>query len=194
MYTDMCISGTDKTFPRSSIAVPDFPMEEGSGNSGPLIGDEDSDPVVDIEQVFGIDSVDLENDSGMLGIDCQEFENESQQVLGVQGDDFGDGNQHPLEFDGRELEGSDQVFEFENNDRGNDSDQMIEIANSEHLNGLNEDCGSSRIKSSKKNVQMHHSRIWYCGCGTEWATSFRTMRNLEVGHGVGSSGCRVEGD
>lgn len=117
-------------------------MEEGSGNSGPLIGDDDSDPVVDIEQVFGIDSVDLENDSGMLGIDCQEFESESQQVLGVQGDDFGDGNQHPLEFDGRELEESDQVFEFESNDRGNDSDQMIEIANSEHLNGLNGDAAT----------------------------------------------------
>lgn len=114
-------------------------MEEGPGNTEQLIGDEDSDPVVDIEQVFGIDNVDLENDSGMLRIDCQELENGSRQVLGVESNDFDSDNRQPLEFDGRDLEESDQVFEFESNDRGNDNDQMIGIANNGHLNGLDGD-------------------------------------------------------
>lgn len=110
-------------------------MDKSSGNTEQLIGDEDSDPAVDIEQVFGID---LENDSGMLRIDGQELENQSQQI-GVQRNDFDNDNQQPLEFDGRELEESDQVFVFESNDPGNDSDQIIEIANDDHLNGIDGD-------------------------------------------------------
>ncbi|KAK1405220.1 SWIM-type domain-containing protein [Heracleum sosnowskyi] len=114
-------------------------MEEGPGNTEELIGDEDSDPVVDIDQVFGIESVDLENDNGMLRIECQDLEDESQRVVGVESNDFSNDNGQPLQFDGGDLEESDQVFAFESNDGGNDNDQMIEIANNGHLNGLNGD-------------------------------------------------------
>ncbi|KAL8131436.1 protein FAR1-RELATED SEQUENCE 8-like [Apium graveolens] len=114
-------------------------MEEGRGNTEELIGDKDSDPVVDIEQVFGIGNVDLENDSGMLRMDCQELENESQRVLGVEDDGFDINNRQPLDFDGRDLEENEHVFEFDSNDGGNDNDQMIEITSNGHVTGVDSD-------------------------------------------------------
>lgn len=112
-------------------------MEEGSENSEQLLEDEDGDHSVDIEQVFGIESIDLENGSGqMLRIDGNELDNGSEQVLRIEGNGFDNDNEQTLEFESRDdLENSDQVLEFGSNDRENDSDQMLEIENNEHENG-----------------------------------------------------------
>ncbi|CAK9185624.1 unnamed protein product [Ilex paraguariensis] len=103
-------------------------MEDGSENSVQLLEDEDTDHEIDGGQLFGIESNDLDNDS--------------EQVLGIEG--HLENGQQVFVIEGNDLENnSEQVLEFESNDHENNDEQMLEIDSNDHE--IDRDIETTRI-------------------------------------------------
>lgn len=95
-----------------------------------MLQDEHGDHAVDIDQVFGIESIDLENSIVQIHR-FDELENSSEEVLRIEGNGFGNDDQ-TLEFGSRDdLEDTGQVLELVSSD----CDQMLEIDNNDHQIG-----------------------------------------------------------
>lgn len=87
-------------------------VQGSSENSEHLPKDEDTDPQIDGEEVFGFESNDLGDDSNqMLEIGSGDLGNTAEQLLEIDSNDLGNGDE--------------QVLTFESNDPDNNSDEML---------------------------------------------------------------------
>lgn len=89
-------------------------VQGSSENSEHLPKDEDTDPQIDGEEVFGFESNDLGDDSNqMLEIDSGDLGNTAEPLLEIDSNDLGNDDE--------------QVLNFESNDPDNNSDEMLEF-------------------------------------------------------------------